>query len=136
MSEYWGYHLILDCKSGNNIDDKQNIKKFVKELVKKINMVSVGDPVIEYLAPNDINKAGFSLVQLIETSSIVGHFIDSNGDFYLDIFSCKKFEKDIIQKIKSEKPEIINEIQTSGKLEEKIEKLLIEVIENYKKGKI
>ena len=96
MSEYWGYHLILDCKSGNNIDDKQNIKKFVKELVKKINMVSVGDPVIEYLAPNDINKAGFSLVQLIETSSIVGHFIDSNGDFYLDIFSCKKFEKDIV----------------------------------------
>ena len=54
----------------------------------------------------------------------------------VDLGKIKKFEKDIIQKIKSEKPEIINEIQTSGKLEEKIEKLLNEVIENYKKGKI
>ena len=96
MSEYWGYHLILDCKSGKNIDDKKNIEKFIKDLVEKIDMVSVGEPIIEYLAPKEFDKAGFSLVQLIETSSITGHFIDSNGDFYLDIFSCKKFDKDIV----------------------------------------
>ena len=49
MSEYWGYHLILDCKSGKNIDDKKNIEKFIKDLVEKIDMVSVGEPIIEYL---------------------------------------------------------------------------------------
>ena len=96
MSEYWGYHLILDCKSGNNVDDKQNIKNFVTDLVDRIDMVAFGDPIVEHFASHDKEKAGFSLVQLIETSSIVGHFVDKNGDFYLDIFSCKKFERDIV----------------------------------------
>ena len=57
---------------------------------------------------------------------------------YLDdveLGKIKKFEKDIIEKIKSEKPEIIDEIQSSGKLEENTEKLLIQIIEDYKKGK-
>ena len=98
MSEYWGHHLILDCKSGSKklISDKQNLKNFVEELVNRIDMVAVGEPIIKYLASNAVDKAGYSLVQLIETSSIVGHFVDKNGDFYLDIFSCKKFDKDIV----------------------------------------
>ena len=57
---------------------------------------------------------------------------------YLDdveLNKIKKFEKDIIEKIKSEKPEIIDEIQSSGKLEENTEKLLIQIIEDYKKRK-
>jgi F-type H+-transporting ATPase subunit alpha len=45
----------------------------------------------------------------------------------------KQFEKDIIEKIQSDKPEIIDAIQSSGKLEENIEKLLAQVIEEYKK---
>ena len=36
--------------------------------------------------------AGYSLVQLIETSAITGHFCDASGDAYLDIFSCKDFD--------------------------------------------
>ncbi len=94
MSEYWGHHLILDCKSGSKklIRDKQNLKNFVDELVNRIDMVAVGEPIIKYLASNAVDKAGYSLVQLIETSSIVGHFINSSGDFYLDVFSCKEFE--------------------------------------------
>ena len=53
----------------------------------------------------------------------------------IDLSKIKKFEKDIIEKIKSEKSEIIDEIQSSGKLEEKIEKVLVQIIEQYKKGK-
>ena len=55
---------------------------------------------------------------------------------YLDdveLNKIKKFEKDIIEKIKSDKPEILENIGTSGKLEEDTEKLLTEVIKNYKK---
>ena len=36
---------------------------------------------------------------------------------------------------KSEKPEIITDIQSTGKLEENNEKLLAQIIEEYKKGK-
>ena len=49
---------------------------------------------IEHFATHDEDKAGWSLVQLIETSSITGHFVDKNGDFYLDLFSCKEFDID------------------------------------------
>ena len=52
----------------------------------------------------------------------------------IEIGKIKKFEIDIIEKIKSEKPEIIESIQSSGKLEEETEKLVIQVIEEYKKG--
>ena len=52
----------------------------------------------------------------------------------VDLSKIKAFEKDILYKIKSEKPEIIDSIQSSGKIEESIEKNLIQVIEDYKKG--
>ena len=44
------------------------------------------------------------------------------------------FETKIIEKCKTEKPEIIDSISNSGKLEEDAEKLLVEVITNFKKN--
>jgi len=57
---------------------------------------------------------------------------------YLDdveLNNIKKFESEIIEKIKSEKVEIIDSIQFSGKLEKEIEESLIQLIEEYKKNK-
>jgi F-type H+-transporting ATPase subunit alpha len=67
--------------------------------------------------------------QVISVFAGVKGFLD---DVELD--KIKKFEKDIIEKIKSDKPEILESIQSSGKLEEDTEKNLIQVIEEYKKG--
>ena len=56
---------------------------------------------------------------------------------YLDDVEQKniaEFEKSIIEKCKSEKPEIIESISTSGKLEEDTEKLLTGVILDLKKN--
>ena len=53
----------------------------------------------------------------------------------IDLSEIKKFEEDIINKIKAEKPEILDLIQSSGKLEENTESLLKQIIEDYKKGK-
>ncbi len=55
---------------------------------------------------------------------------------YLDDIELKDisdFESKIIEKCKSDKPEIIESILSSGKLEENSEKILIEVITNLKK---
>jgi F-type H+-transporting ATPase subunit alpha len=57
---------------------------------------------------------------------------------YLDdveLNKIKTFEKDIIEKIKSEKPEILSKIQLSGKLEPENEESLIQTIEEYKQSK-
>lgn len=96
-TEYWGYHLILDCK-GCDIDkitDRENLAHFVKTLVKKIDMVAYGEPIIQHFATHNPAAAGNSLVQLIETSAITGHFVDINGEAYLDIFSCKPFDIEV-----------------------------------------
>ena len=45
-----------------------------------------------------------------------------------------EFESKIIDKCKSQKPEIIDSILSSGKLEENSEKILVEVITNLKKN--
>jgi F-type H+-transporting ATPase subunit alpha len=57
---------------------------------------------------------------------------------YLDdveLNEIKKFETEIIEMIKNEKPEILDAVQSSGKLEKETESLLIEIIENYKKNR-
>jgi F-type H+/Na+-transporting ATPase subunit alpha len=67
--------------------------------------------------------------QVISVFTGVKGFLDD-----VELNKIKKFEKDIIEKIKSDKSEILEAIQSSGKLEEDTEKTLTQVIEEYKKG--
>jgi F-type H+-transporting ATPase subunit alpha len=56
---------------------------------------------------------------------------------YLDDVELKdiaEFESKIIEKCKSEKPEILESVLSSGKLEEDTEKLLVETIMELKKN--
>lgn len=96
----WGQHLILDLGDCNeNVCSKSAIAVFVKELVEAIDMIAYGEPFIVHFAEHSYEAAGYSLVQLIETSAITGHFSDNNRDAYLDIFSCKFFDNDIVIKV-------------------------------------
>ena len=56
---------------------------------------------------------------------------------YLDDIELKdiaNFETKIIEKCKSDKPEIIESIQSSGKLEEDNEKLLVDLVKQLKES--
>ena len=56
---------------------------------------------------------------------------------YLDsvyINQIRSFEKDLLELIKNEKSEILESIQKSGKIEEDTDKILSEIITNYKKN--
>jgi S-adenosylmethionine decarboxylase len=95
IKKAWGQHLVLNIANCNdNICKKAAIRAFTKELVEAIRMKAYGEPIIEHFAEYSPDAAGYSLVQLIETSSITGHFSDKNKDAYLDIFSCKAFDND------------------------------------------
>ena len=52
----------------------------------------------------------------------------------IDLKDIADFENRIIERCKSDKPELIQSILSSGKLEEETEKTLIEVITNLKKN--
>jgi len=68
--------------------------------------------------------------QVISVFTGVRGYLD---DVELD--QIKNFEKDILEKIKNEKNEIINTIQTTGKLEKETEDSLIQIIQEYKKSR-
>jgi S-adenosylmethionine/arginine decarboxylase-like enzyme len=94
----WGHHLILDCSGCQDIDNKDQIYNFVKDLIQQIGMIAHGEPVIEYLLPGEPNQ-GYSLMQLITTSNICGHFMELDGTAYFDVFSCKEFDPLIVEKV-------------------------------------
>ena len=101
MSAYWGYHLMLDCSGCTGIDSKDNIYNFTKDLVRRIDMTAHGEPIIEYLLPGD-PKQGYSMLQLITTSNLSGHFMELDGTAYFDVFSCKEFDIETVKQIVTE----------------------------------
>ena len=86
--------MILDCAGcePEAVRNAEAIRAFCADLVESIEMVAYGEPLLEHFATHVPQAAGYSLVQLIETSAITGHFCDANGDAYVDIFSCKDFD--------------------------------------------
>ena len=46
----------------------------------------------------DERVAGFSMVQLIETSLISAHFANKTNTAYLDVFSCKPYDPSVVKK--------------------------------------
>jgi len=95
----WGYHLIVNAAgcAPNTIRCPNNIYQFTKRLVHKIDMVAYGEPQIVMFGTG--NKKGYTLVQLIETSNITAHFVEETNDLYLDVFSCKPFEKKDVMEV-------------------------------------
>lgn len=94
---YWGYHAIIDAAGCDHeaITSYDAIYTFAKELVRDIDMVAYGEPQIVKFGSDD--KAGYTLVQLIETSNICAHFVDENDTMYLDVFSCKPFDEKVVE---------------------------------------
>jgi S-adenosylmethionine decarboxylase len=90
----FGWELVLDLYECDRrtISDEAAIKEFVRELCEVIDMKPYGEPLTPYFGENQEHTKGYSLLQFIETSSIIGHFSEATGAAYLNIFSCKKYD--------------------------------------------
>ena len=93
----WGQHLALDFNGCPKelLANKENIMNWSKELVKTIDMVAYGEPIIEHFATHSHEAAGYTLLQMIETSNIAAHFAENIGQVYIDVFSCKAFDAEL-----------------------------------------
>jgi S-adenosylmethionine/arginine decarboxylase-like enzyme len=89
----WGMSVSIDLHSANpqKIRDGKYITQFMKDLVKFIKMKAYGEPIVVNFGSNP-RVAGYSALQLIETSSITAHFANSTNSVHIDIFSCKFFK--------------------------------------------
>ncbi len=89
----WGLLTSVDLYECNpkTIRDAAAIKRYVDELCELIEMKQFGETQIVNFG-EDEKVAGYSMVQLIETSLISGHFANKSNSAYIDIFSCKYYK--------------------------------------------
>jgi S-adenosylmethionine/arginine decarboxylase-like enzyme len=95
--EAWGIDLVLDLGGCDpaTITSAERLAEFATELCRLIDMRAYGPPTIERFGLADEKTAGYTLVQLIETSSVVAHFCDAWRASYVNVFSCRPFDTEI-----------------------------------------
>lgn len=93
-SNTFGMEVVLDLYDCNleTIRSKEKLQEYTRELCQVIGMTPYGAPFAERFGLNEAKTAGYSIVQLIETSSITGHFSEEWNSAYINIFSCKEFD--------------------------------------------
>ena len=98
VSEAFGLELLINLYGCNElkIRSRKKILKFVTQLISILGIRKFGDPIIERFGLRCEKTVGYTVVQLLEMSSIVGHFSEASNSVYLDIFSCKSFDIDIV----------------------------------------
>jgi S-adenosylmethionine/arginine decarboxylase-like enzyme len=77
------------------IRNREHITRYVTELCELIGMRRFGDCQIVHFGEGRV--AGYSMLQLIETSLISGHFANDSNAAYLDIFSCKPYDPAVVE---------------------------------------
>lgn len=94
----WGIASSIDIYECNpdTIRDADAIRRFVVELCDLIEMKRFGETQVVHFG-EDEKVAGYSMVQLIETSLISGHFANQSNAAYLDVFSCKPYLPEMVQ---------------------------------------
>lgn len=90
----YGVELILDLYDCDPkvIKSKEKLNKFIIKICRLIKMKKYGQPLIERFGFNKDFTKGYSLAQLIESSSITGHFSELRNSAYINIFSCQPFD--------------------------------------------
>ena len=88
----WGLHIAIDLGEGDHqkISDGEYIKQFAIDLADHIHMKRYGEPIaVRFGAEPKVE--GYSLIQLIETSCIAGHFAEDTDRAFIDVFSCREY---------------------------------------------
>ena len=94
----WGIASSVDIYNcdPDTIRSADAIRRFVVELCDLIEMKRFGETQVVHFG-EDERVAGYSMVQLIETSLISGHFANLTNAVYLDVFSCKPYLPETVQ---------------------------------------
>ncbi len=105
----YGYELIMDLHDCNiSKFNRKSLKNYFIKLCKAIDMKRCelyfwdDEGLPEEERQTSPHTKGTSAVQFILTSNIVVHTLDLLKSAYINIFSCKPFDKDIVEKLSKE----------------------------------
>lgn len=100
IEQGFGPHLMLDCRDCDydKISDLATVHRFLDELPDLIGMTKITAPyVFPYsgLVPED---KGITGVVIIAESHLTFHSFTEKDYFFFDIFSCKPFDTDLVER--------------------------------------
>lgn len=93
--DQYGMEAVIDLYGCDlkKISDGEHIRKYLIKLCNQVILMRrYGKPIVEHFGHDNPITAGFSMVQLIETSCVSGHFSEHKQSAYINIFSCKWFD--------------------------------------------
>ena len=98
QEEVWGIASSIDIYDCDPvlIRSADFIKQFVIDLCDLIEMKRFGETLVVHFG-EDEKVEGYSMVQLIETSLISAHFANLTNATYLDVFSCKAYDPEVVR---------------------------------------
>ena len=108
-NKIYGYELILDLH-GCDVSKftRKSIEEYMVTICEAIGMEREDlhfwdyEGVPEEEIPKDSHLLGTTAVQFITTSNIVIHTLDLLEAVYVNIFSCKEFDREIAEQITKE----------------------------------
>ncbi|HEY1239253.1 MAG TPA: S-adenosylmethionine decarboxylase [Bryobacteraceae bacterium] len=89
---FWGRWCGLDLRGCDYsiLTDPKAIEQYIVKVCELLKFRRFGDPTIVRFG-NRPEIAGYSFTQLIETSLVSGHLVDSTCCAFIDIFSCTPY---------------------------------------------
>jgi S-adenosylmethionine/arginine decarboxylase-like enzyme len=104
MNKPYGKEVILDIHDCKVLFTRKSIEQFCVELCELLDMVREDLFFWDYEDPDEYAKApphlkGISAVQFIRTSNITIHTLDELKRIYLNVFSCKPFNAELVKRL-------------------------------------
>jgi S-adenosylmethionine decarboxylase len=92
-SRAWGLSTSIDLYGCDPsvIQSREHIVRFTHQLCELLGVKRFGDTQVVRFG-DDPRIHGYSMVQLIETSLVSGHFAEESNAAYLDVFSCRWYD--------------------------------------------
>lgn len=115
---YVGWHLTIDGIVGKGepterLGNMQFLDGFLRELVNHLDMQILGGPHLYEVQPQaqlvgtDEDEGGITGTVIVTTSHVSIHTWPLRNRFALDVFSCKKFDKQEVVDLVSDRLEIL-----------------------------
>lgn len=94
----FGVELLIDMhECDETLFTEEHISRYFIELCDLIDMTRHGDPMFWIEYGEELHMSGISAVQFIRTSNIVVHTLDRLRAVYVNIFSCKVFDRKVAE---------------------------------------
>jgi S-adenosylmethionine decarboxylase len=94
-----GIHYIInayDCKA--NLDSVEAVRDLLVELVESVKMKRLSEPFVVFHNAENYQNSGVTGIILLSESHVSIHTFSNRGEIYMDLFSCKPYDVEIIRK--------------------------------------